>query len=181
MINFKMFRKYISRVKFNVLVSLILFNPILNFAQHSEKFNVLLIIADDLNCAIGAYGDPLADTPNLDRLAQEGVLFTNAHVQYPLCGPSRVSFMTGLYPDQTKSKKLRLHVRQTIPDVITLGQKFRMENYHSIRVGKVYHYHNPRDIGTASYDDSYTWDRTVNPYGRDKIEEHKISYLKPKI
>ena len=181
MINFKKFRKYISRVKFNVLVSLILFNPILNFAQHSEKFNVLLIIADDLNCAIGAYGDPLAETPNIDKLAQEGVLFTNAHVQYPLCGPSRVSFMTGLYPDQTKSKKLRLHVRQTIPDVITLGQKFRMENYHSIRVGKVYHYHNPRDIGTASYDDSYTWDRTVNPYGRDKIEEHKISYLKTRF
>ena len=81
-------------------------NSTLNFAQHSEKFNVLLIIADDLNCAIGAYGDPLADTPNIDRLAQEGVVFTNAHVQYPLCGPSRVSFMTGLYPDQTKSKEL---------------------------------------------------------------------------
>ena len=152
-----------------------------NLAQHSEKLNVLLIIADDLNCAIGAYGDPLAYTPNIDKLAQEGVLFTNAHVQYPLCSPSRISFMTGLYPDQTKSKELRLHVRQTIPDVITLGQKFRMENYHSIRVGKVYHYHNPRDIGTASYDDQYSWDRTVNPYGRDKIEEHKITYLKPRF
>ena len=96
-------------VKSNDLFLLILLNSTLNFAQHSEKFNVLLIIADDLNCAIGAYGDPLADTPNIDRLAQEGVLFTNAHVQYPLCGPSRVSFMTGLYPDQTKSKELRLH------------------------------------------------------------------------
>ena len=164
MICFKVFWKYIHMLKFNDLILLILLNSTLNFAQYSEKFNVLLIIADDLNCAIGAYGDPLADTPNINRLAQEGVLFTNAHVQYPLCGPSRVSFMTGLYPDQTNSKELRLHVRQTIPDVITLGQKFRMENYHSIRVGKVFHYHNPRDIGTASYDDMYTWDRTVNPY-----------------
>ncbi|MFB1027912.1 MAG: sulfatase, partial [Flavobacteriaceae bacterium] len=149
--------------------------------RQSNKMNVLFIIADDLNCALGAYGDPLAITPNIDRLAKEGLLFDNTHVQYPLCGPSRVSLMTGLYPDQTKSKKLRLYVRQTIPNVITLGQKFRMENYHSVRVGKIYHYHNPRDIGTAGHDDSYTWDRTVNPYGRDKIEEYKLKGLKPKL
>ena len=123
-------------------------------SRQSNKMNVLFIIADDLNCALGAYGDPIAITPNIDKLAKEGLLFSNTHVQYPLCGPSRVSLMTGLYPDQTKSKKLRLYVRQTIPNVITLGQKFRMENYHSVRVGKIYHYHNPRDIGTAGHDDS---------------------------
>ena len=145
------------------------------------KMNILFIIVDDLNCAIGAYGDSIVQTPNLDQLAKEGVVFGNAHVQYPLCGPSRVSLMTGLYPDQTKSKKLRLYVRQTIPDVVTIGQKFRRENYHSVRVGKIYHYHNPRDIGTAGHDDSFTWDRTVNPYGRDKKEEHKIKTLKPKL
>ena len=150
-------------------------------AISSNKLNVLFIIADDLNCALGAYGDPLAITPNIDQLAKKGVVFGNTHVQYPLCGPSRVSLMTGLYPDQTKSKKLRLYVRQTIPDVVTIGQKFRKENYHSVRVGKIYHYHNPRDIGTAGHDDSYTWDRTVNPYGRDKIEEYKLNGLKPKL
>ena len=146
-----------------------------------NKLNVLFIIADDLNCALGAYGDPLAITPNIDKLAKMGVVFGNTHVQYPLCGPSRVSLMTGLYPDQTKSKKLRLYVRQTIPDVVTIGQKFRKENYHSVRVGKIYHYHNPRDIGTAGHDDAYTWDRTVNPYGRDKIEEYKLKGLKSKL
>ena len=149
--------------------------------EKPSKLNVLFIIADDLNCALGAYGDSIAITPNIDQLAKEGVLFGNAHVQYPLCGPSRVSLMTGLYPDQTKSKKLRLYVRQTIPDVITIGQKFRAENYHSVRVGKIYHYHNPRDIGKAGHDDSFTWDRTVNPYGRDKKEEYKIKTLKPKL
>ncbi len=92
-------------------------------SKNSEKLNFLFIIADDLNCALGAYGDSLAITPNIDKLAQQGVIFNNAHVQYPLCGPSRVSLMTGLYPDQTKSKKLRLYVRQTIPDVITIGAK----------------------------------------------------------
>ena len=98
--------------------------------KSSNKLNVLFIVADDLNCSIGAYGDRQAYTPNIDKLAKKGVIFTNAHVQYPLCGPSRISLMTGLYPDQTKSKRLRLYVRQTIPDVITLGQKLKMENYH---------------------------------------------------
>ena len=65
----------------------------------------------------------------------------------------------GFYDDKpvsrsNKIKKLRLYVRQTIPDVITIGQKLRMEKYHSVRVGKIYHYHNPRDIGTAGQDDS---------------------------
>lgn len=162
-----------------ILPFLLSINPaFIDASDPPEKMNVLFIITDDLNCAIGAYGDPLAHTPNIDKLAEKGVVFTNAHVQYPLCGPSRVSIMTGLYPDQTNSKELRLYVRQTIPDVVTLGQKFREENYHSVRVGKVYHYHNPRDIGTAGHDDSYTWDRTVNPYGRDKLEEHKIDALK---
>ena len=149
--------------------------------KSSSKYNVLFIVADDLNCALGAYGDPLAITPNLDKLAKQGLVFANAHVQYPLCGPSRVSFMTGMYPDQTKSKKLRLFVRQTIPDVVTLGQKFRMKNFHSVRVGKIYHYHNPRDIGTAGHDDSFSWDRTVNPYGRDKVDEYKLNKVKPQF
>jgi iduronate 2-sulfatase len=146
----------------------------------SQKLNVLFIVSDDLNCDLGAYGHAQAITPNIDRLAQQGVLFGNAHNQYPWCAPSRASFMTGLYPDQTQVKKLRIYLRQALPKVITLGQKFRKENYHSVRIGKIYHYHNPRDIGTAGHDDNYSWDQTVNPYGRDKIEEYKINTLKPK-
>ena len=168
-------------LKFSSLILLSIFITSSTTIKPSSKMNVLFIIADDLNCALGAYGDSIAKTPNLDKLANNGVLFNNTHVQYPLCGPSRVSLMTGLYPDQTKSKKLRLYVRQTIPEVITIGQKFRMENYNSVRVGKIFHYHNPRDIGTAGHDDSFTWDRTINPYGRDKTEEYKISSLKPKL
>ena len=148
--------------------------------KRTQKLNVLFIVADDLNCDLGAYGNEKVITPNIDKLAKNGVLFGNAHNQYPWCGPSRASFMTGLYPDQTKIKKLRLYLRQSIPEVITIGQKFRQENYHSVRIGKIFHYHNPRDIGTAGHDDSYTWDQTVNPYGRDKLEEYKINTLKPK-
>ena len=146
----------------------------------NQRLNVLFIISDDLNCDIGAYGNTQIFTPNIDMLAQRGVLFGNAHNQYPWCAPSRASMMTGLYPDQTNIKKLRIYLRQALPKVITIGQRLIQENYHSVRVGKIFHYNNPRDIGTAGHDDNYTWQQTVNPYGRDKIEEYKINTLKPR-
>ena len=162
-----------------IIIIICLFSNIDSYSENDKKkLNVLFIIADDLNTDIGAYGNNNVFTPNIDKLAREGVLFDNAHVQYPLCGPSRISLMTGLYPDQTKSKELRLYLRQTIPDVVTIGQRFIMEKYNSVRVGKIYHYHNPRDIGTSGHDDHFTWDQTVNPYGRDKVEEYKLNKVK---
>ncbi len=145
-----------------------------------EKLNVLLIIADDLNCDLGAYGNLVVKTPNIDRLAKRGVLFENAHNQYPLCGPSRASFMTGMYTNQTKITRNNMNLRNSVPDVITLGQRFRQQGYQSVRIGKMFHYDNPSAIGTSGNDDIYSWDQTVNPYGRDKIEEYKINSLTPR-
>ena len=145
-----------------------------------EKLNVLLIIADDLNCDLGAYGNLVVKTPNIDRLAKRGVLFENAHNQYPLCGPSRASFLTGMYTNQTKITRNNMNLRNSVPDVITLGQRFRQQGYQSVRIGKMFHYDNPSAIGTSGNDDIYSWDQTVNPYGRDKIEEHKINTLTPR-
>ena len=142
-----------------------------------EKLNVLLIIADDLNCDLGAYGNLVVKTPNIDRFAQKAILFENAHNQYPLCGPSRASFMTGMYTNQTKITRNNMNLRNSIPDVITLGQRFRQSGYQSVRIGKMFHYDNPSAIGTSGNDDIYSWDQTVNPYGRDKIEEYKIKTL----
>ena len=146
----------------------------------SEKLNVLFIIADDLNCDLGAYGNLDVKTPNIDRLAERGVIFENAHCQYPWCGPSRASFMTGMYTNQTKITRNNMNIRNSIPDVITLGQRFRQQGYQSVRIGKIFHYDNPSAIGTSGNDDIYSWDQTVNPYGRDKIEEYKINTLVPR-
>ena len=144
----------------------------------NEKFNVLFLIADDLNCDLGSYNHPLVLSPSIDKLASNGILFENAHNQYPLCGPSRASFMTGMYSDQTKITQNNVLLRTTVPDVITMGQRFRQQGYRSVRIGKIYHYDNPSSIGSSSADDIYTWDYTINPWGRDKEEEYKINTLR---
>jgi len=151
-----------------------------SISHSEEKLNVLLIIADDLNCDLGAYGNLVVKTPNIDRLAERGVLFENAHSQYPWCGPSRASIMTSMYTNQTKITRNNMNLRNSVPDVITLGQRFRQQGYQSVRIGKIFHYDNPSAIGTSGNDDIYTWDQTVNPYGRDKIEEYKINTLVPR-
>ncbi len=142
--------------------------------------NVLFIVADDLNCDLSTYGHPVVQTPHLDAFADRAVVFRNAHAQYPHCGPSRASMMTGLYPDQTKIFRNNTYIRDAIPDVITLGQRFRQSGYRSIRIGKIFHYDNPSAIGTAGIDDIYSWDQTIHPYGRDKREEYKINTLTPR-
>jgi len=146
--------------------------------EKNEKLNVLFLIADDLNCDLGSYNHPQVISPSIDKLASKGILFENAHNQYPLCGPSRASFMTGMYADQTKMTNNNVLLRTTVPDVITMGQRFRQQGYRSVRIGKIYHYDNPSSIGTSSADDLFTWDYTINPYGRDKEEEYKINTLK---
>jgi len=134
---------------------------------HAKK-NVVLIMTDDLNDYIGAYGNPHVKTPNIDRLAKEGMLFEHAYCQYPLCAPSRNSMMSGLYPDQTHLYNLTHLLRQVYPDAVTMSQYFQRHGYVSARVGKIFHYMNPKDIGTNGHDDPASWDIRINPKGRDK-------------
>ncbi len=136
-------------------------------------------MTDDLNCNIGAYGHPLVKTPNIDRLASEGRLFENAFCNFPLCGPSRASFMTGLYPEQNGVTVLRRLFRNYVPDAVTMSQHFMKNGYTATRVGKIYHYDNPRGVGTDGHDDPASWQTRINPRGRDKEEEDKIFSLRP--
>ena len=152
---------------------------LLSISGFAQKQNVLFIAADDLSCALGCYGDPIAQTPHLDRLAATGVCFLNAYNQLPLCNPTRASVMTGLRPDTIKVYDLDRHFRDEVPDAVTLSQQFMKHGWWAGRVGKVYHYNVPASIGTDGFDDPPSWQKTVNPIGRDKIDESLIFNAEP--
>lgn len=143
------------------------------------KPNVLFIAADDLSCALGYYGDPIAKTPHLDRLAATGTCFLNAYNQLPLCNPTRASVMTGLRPDTIKVYDLDRHFRDEVPDAVTLSQQFMKHGWWTGRVGKIYHYNVPASIGTDGFDDAPSWQKAINPKGRDKTDEHLVFNAEP--
>ncbi|MEX0324663.1 MAG: sulfatase [Puniceicoccaceae bacterium] len=149
-------------------------------ALAAERLNVLFIMTDDLNNNMGAYGHPLVQTPHMDRLASEGLVFVKAYCNYPQCGPSRASFMTGLYPEQSGVTRLRRMFRDYVPDVVTLSQHFMNNGYTAARVGKIYHYDNPDGIGTHGHDDKHSWTERINPVGRDFHEEHLVTAISDK-
>jgi len=134
----------------------------------AERPNVLFIASDDMNNNLGCYGHPMVKSPDLDRLASEGVRFDRAYCQYPVCGPSRVSLMTGLRPDTTKVFDNQIAVRDTMPDAVTLPQLFRTNGWHSVRAGKMYHMDVPGSVGTNKWDDPPSWDVSISPPGSEQ-------------
>jgi arylsulfatase A-like enzyme len=154
------------------LMAMVLLGTWISAAHAADpRPNVLLIMADDLNNSLGCYGDPRAKTPNLDRLAARGVRFDRAYCSFPLCGPSRNSMLTGLYPNSTGIQANAQIFRQTIPQQQSLPQLFRTSGYFSARLGKLFHYSVPKSIGTDGHDDPASWELEMNPAGVDRLEE----------
>ena len=143
----------------------------------AEKYNVLLVVSDDLCTHLSTYGDPLVKTPNVDRLAARGVRFEHAYCQYALCNPSRASFLTGLRPDTLKIYDNAIQFRQTMPNAQSLGQTFQKAGYFVARVGKLYHYGVPAQIGTNGLDDEPSWAERYNPKGRDIDDVNMIERI----
>lgn len=110
--------------------------------------NVLFIAIDDLRPELGCYGNQLIQSPNIDRLAKQGILFNHAYCQQAVCSPSRTSVLTGTRPDTAKVWDLATHFRKALPDVVTLPQHFKAHGYFTQSLGKIYHH---------GFDDPVSW------------------------
>lgn len=104
----------------------------------AKQPNVLFIAVDDLRSSLGCYGDPLAQSPNIDRLASQSRVFLRAYCMQAVCGPSRTSLLTGRLPDNTHVWHNRNMFRDTHPDLVTLPQHFKNNGYHAASLGKIF-------------------------------------------
>jgi arylsulfatase A-like enzyme len=123
---------------FLVLIVLSCQNTFAQIVKEPKKPNVLFIIVDDLKPILGCYGDPFVKTPNIDRFAKEGVVFTNAYCQQAVCGPSRASFLTGMRPDYTGVWDLETEMRNINPEILSMPQFFKQNGYITAGIGKVF-------------------------------------------
>lgn len=135
-----------------------------SFAKVSQdRPNILFIAIDDMRPELGCYGQKLVHSPNIDRLAREGMRFNRAYCQVAICGPSRTSLMTGLRPDSVRVVDNVTYFRNTVPDVITLPQHFRNHGYETVYIGKIYH--------STMRDEEQSWSRKAvypkSDYRRD--------------
>lgn len=108
----------------------------------AERPNVLLLSIDDLNDWTGCLGGhPQPQTPNIDRLAKRGTLFTNAHCQSPVCNPSRASLLTGRHPHSSGVYFLSPDLEQApaLKDLDTLPERFAKNGYRTLAAGKIFH------------------------------------------
>lgn len=107
------------------------------FSARGSRPNVLFIGVDDLRPELNCYGASHIKSPNIDRLASEGVLFERAYCQWAVCMPSRASMLSGLRPDTFQGKANSF--RKIVPDVVTLPQHFKNHGYFAQSIGKIYH------------------------------------------
>ncbi len=117
-------------------------------AAAPAKPNILFIAVDDLRPELGCYGRNYIKSPNIDRIAKQGITFTRAYCQQAVCSPSRTSLLTGARPDTTKVWDLVTHFRDAMPNQITLPQHFKQNGYFVQGLGKIFH---------PGYNDERSW------------------------
>jgi arylsulfatase A-like enzyme len=139
------------------------------------RMNVLFIAVDDLRPELGAYGDAVARTPNLDRLAAGGMLFQRHYAQVPTCGASRYALLTGqrpVTPEHLSNEVfVKLLPRVEHPRPESFAHLFRRNGYHTASIGKISHYPDGRVYtyggkGTGELEMPFSWNEVEGPVGK---------------
>ena len=123
--------------------------------KDTDKKNVLFIVVDDLNTTLGTYGHPTVLTPNIDKLARQGIQFNNAYCNYAVCNPSRSSFLTGVRPETLGITDNRTTLQSKLGDMVTMPNLFKKNGYHTVSIGKIFH-------GEDEHNDNKGWDEIHN-------------------
>lgn len=140
-------------------------------AGFSKKPNVLFVVFDDLNTRLGCYGDPVAKSPHIDRLAAQGTVFTQNFCQLPICGPSRASFMSGRRPDALGIWSMTRFLYDIHPDAVTMPQWFMQHGYTAMSIGKVLGgYGKEADFKKLSVTDRRTGGKTKDDFALSSAE-----------
>ena len=155
------------KIKIRQMLSLMVVVALSSLGASKPRMNVLFIISDDLTAeALSCYENKVCQTPNIDRLAAAGTRYTRTYCQFPVCGPSRASFMSGYYPHATGTFGY-VSGRKNIGDRATWSQHFINNGYYVARVSKIYHMNVPRGIekGDNGSDDAASWKERFNSQG----------------
>ncbi|WP_407429412.1 sulfatase [Arcticibacter sp.] len=135
-------------------------------AKNKRPMNVLFLVSDDMRAELNVYGSQIAKTPNLDRLANDGVRFERAYCQYPLCGPSRASILSGRRPTTSGLYGNREWLGASYPDWVSLPKYFQQQGYVTLRSGKIFH---------GGIDDTEAWDQG----GEERLWSNPIDTTPP--
>ncbi|MCK5280129.1 MAG: sulfatase-like hydrolase/transferase, partial [Cyclobacteriaceae bacterium] len=128
-------------VSLSLLIIIISCNSSVREDNYAKKPNVLFIIVDDLRPQLGCYGKSQINSPNIDKLASQGMIFDHAYCQVPVCGASRASLLTGLRPTRKRFTSFHSIANEDAPGIVGLPKHFKENGYHTISNGKVYHHY----------------------------------------
>ncbi|MEM6690213.1 MAG: sulfatase [Planctomycetota bacterium] len=148
----------------------------------AEQPNVLFIVCDDLNTHVSTSGYPHIQTPTFDKLAASGMTFSRAYCQYPVCGPSRASFLHGLYPQSTGVLDNKSDIREMRPNTVSMPQRFKESGYWTAAVGKVFH-NSKFDQADVAWNETLRFDNDEMPMVtpiREKFEADNGSVVSGK-
>ena len=142
-----------------ILVLILLSCSEKSIEQVPQKPNVLLLYIDDLRPELASFGALQIQSPNIDALAEKGVMFSNAYCNVPVCGASRASMLTGILPTKNRFLDYNTFVEKEAPEAVTIPELFKNNGYTAISNGKIYHHLDDREGD---------WNEVWRPYAFDK-------------